>query len=226
MLVTLRFLPLSSAFLPLFSSSAQVAGISSPTFCHQFTMAAEQGCLGLASFSPFSFTADSSILPTISSVSFPTSHTQIAPSPWASFYPPASRPTICHHCHRQTCSLGLFHISYHECCQVPCSVPCFLLCNPRMLWWPNTFSHRLDHTTCCSPAVPANPNLCLPSRLNLTAFPQSTLFCWASCCPYHFCATPAFLSHVLFSHMLLHLIDLWHEFSWYIHNGSPFQALS
>lgn len=93
--MTLRFLPLSSAFLPLFNCSAQVAGISSPRFCHQFMLAAAQGCLGLASLSPF--TADSSIIPTISSLPFPT---QIAPSPWASFSPQASR-TICYHCHRQ-----------------------------------------------------------------------------------------------------------------------------
>lgn len=122
----LRFLPLSSTFslcpIPLLK---WLAAISSWRFCHQFTLAEVQSCLGLASFSLFFFTTNSSDVLPISTVFPPFSHkshtnsTQLLGLPST---PLASRP-ICYNFHRQICCLGLSDISYHSYCKVLFSAP-------------------------------------------------------------------------------------------------------
>ena len=167
-----------------------LSGISSQRFCHQFMLAEVQGCLGLASLSLFSFTADSSnvlpistIFPCVSHKSHHTNNTQLLGLPST---PSASRP-ICYHFHRQICCLGLLGISYHNYCKALFSTPqtCNAPLQPKQAVDgqtppPTNLTTPLapwQPSTCSSPAVPAQPNLCPPSRLNLTAFPQSTLFC-------------------------------------------------
>lgn len=239
--MTLRFLPLSSTFLPLFNPNAQVAvwhlflEILSPVYASwrvalpwfSLTFPFLLSLLTAVTYSPFP----------LSSFPCPTSHTQIAPSSWAFLLPPPASRLICYHLHRQICCLGLSSISYHNHCKVLFSASQTrsaplqakeavdgqtpLLTNltaPLAPWQPST---------CYSPAVPAAPNLCPPSRLSLTAFPQSTFFRRPLGCPYHFCTPAAFFNHIPFNLVFLHLIwSSWHDLLWFIHKGSAFQALS
>lgn len=185
-----------------------LSGTSSWRFCHQFMLAEVQGCLGLASLSLLSFTL------------FPQVMHKQQPAPGSSFslsrfktnllsFSQATllfRPQLLDHRLRaQLLESALLCISnmrnaplqpkeaVHG--QTP---PLTSLTTPLTPWQPST---------CSSPAVPAHPNLCSPSRLNLTAFPQSTLFCWALCCPYHFCTPVAFLNHVPFNRILCLFYD-------------------
>lgn len=73
-----------------------LSDISSWRFFHQFMLAEVQSCLDLASFSHFSFIADTSnILPfLLSSLPFPKSCTYIAPGSRPSFYPTSFKSSL------------------------------------------------------------------------------------------------------------------------------------
>lgn len=152
----------------------------------------------------------------LSSFPCPTSHTQIAPSSRAFLLPHQLQDQSVIIYTDKSCCLGLSGISCHNHCKVlfsasqTCSAPLQAkeavdgqtppltdLTAPLAPWQPST---------CYSPAVPADPNLCPPSRLNLTAFPQSTFFRSPLGCPYHFCTPAAFFSHIPFNLVFLHLI--------------------
>lgn len=129
-----------------------LSGVSSWRFCHRFKPAEVLGCLGLASLSFFSFTADSSNVLPVSTIFPPFSHkscTNSSQPPGLPPTPPASRP-ICYNFCRQICCLVSLVYPTTTIAKFSSLHPKHMQCSfvtQGSQGWPNTSSYKPDHTT-------------------------------------------------------------------------------